>query len=134
MPTASNMTFDFDFLLSYTSYFIHRDLSLHIDSITMSTEPTENKAIPTNGSEEPHGAEEQEAGDHPRVKKKRLGVDPSLIISDGRSKRRKTPTPTPETDVKKEDGAGDRDPKDTERANTLGREIYQKILGLTDKE
>lgn len=100
----------------------------------MSTEPTERKEIPPHGSEEPSGAEEHEGGDLPRVKKKRLGVDPSLIISDGRSKRRKTPTLTPETDVKKEDGSGERDPKDPERAATLGREIYQKMLDMKDKE
>lgn len=100
----------------------------------MSKEPAEDKAIPTNGSEEPQGADDHEGGDHPRIKKKRLGVDPSLIISDGRSKRRKTPTLTPETDVKKEDATGERDPKDPERAATLGRDIYQKVLDLKDKE
>lgn len=61
-----------------------------------------------------------------RVKKRRLGVDPSLIISDGRSKRRRTPSPEPE--VKNEPGGGANDPKDAARATTLGRDIYQKIM------
>ena len=87
-----------------------------------------------NGSEEPHGVEDGEAGDHPRARRKRLGVDPSLILSDGRSKRRKTPDQTPETDVKKEQSAAERDPKDPERAAELGRQIYQKILDTKDKE
>ena len=100
----------------------------------MSSAPKEDKDITMTGSEEPLGAEDHEGGDHPRLKKKRLGVDPSLIISDGRSKRRKTPTLTPETEVKKDDGLAERDPKDVERATALGREIYQKIFDMKDKE
>lgn len=87
-----------------------------------------------NGSEEPQaGASDADTGDHPRVKKKRLGVDPSLIISDGRSKRRKTPDETPEMEDKKEQGL-DRDPKDAEKAAQVGRELYQKLVATTDKE
>ena len=60
------------------------------------------------------------------------GVDPSAILSEGRSKRRKTPTPEPE------DKAGNKnngnDPKDKERAKRLGMEIYNKIMGQKDRE
>lgn len=101
----------------------------------MSAEVKEETFAAVNGSEEPQGSEDHEAGDQPRVRKKRtLGVDPSLIISDGRSKRRKTPTPQPETDVKKEQGGVDRDPKDPERAASLGSEIYKKVVDMKDKE
>lgn len=71
---------------------------------------------------------EAEAGDNgstaapvPRVRKKRLGVDPSLIISEERSKRRRSPSPSA---VKREDP----DPKNPERAAALGRELFHKIM------
>ncbi|WVR08581.1 hypothetical protein IAU60_005636 [Kwoniella sp. DSM 27419] len=65
-----------------------------------------------------------------RMKKKRLGVDPSLIISEERSKRRKSPSPTPG-----EHAAGqDRDPRDPVRAKELGSVIYKRILGSRDQD
>jgi len=66
-----------------------------------------------------------------RTKKKRLGVDPSLIISDGRSKRRRTPSP--EAEEKMGEGGGN-DPKDPVRAKTLGYQIYNKIMTLKSAE
>jgi len=66
-----------------------------------------------------------------RTKKKRLGVDPSLILSDGRSKRRKSPTP--EADEKMGEGGGN-DPKDPARAKTLGYQIYNKIMTMKSAE
>jgi hypothetical protein len=68
------------------------------------------------------------------VRKKRMGVDPSLIISDGRSKRRRTPTPEPApaaatAAVKSE---AEKDPKDKARATSLGREVYKKVLASVD--
>lgn len=101
----------------------------------MSAEIKEETTAIANGSEEPQGSEDHEAGDQPRVRKKRLlGVDPSLIISDGRSKRRRTPSPQPEADVKKESGGSELDPKDPEKAAALGSEIYRKIIDMKDKE
>jgi len=66
----------------------------------------------------------------PRARKKRLGVDLSLILSEQRSKRRKTPTPEPE----QQKGQEANDPKDAERAKTLGMQIYQKIMDANDTE
>lgn len=65
-----------------------------------------------------------------RVKKKRLGVDPSLIIAEGgRSKRRRTPSPQPE---QKEQV--NTDPRDSARAKELGMVIYERIMGSKTKE
>jgi hypothetical protein len=66
----------------------------------------------------------------PRVKKRRLGVDPSLIISEERSKRRRTPTPEAEHD----DKDGVHDPKDPARAKELGLQIFKKIMDSKDPE
>lgn len=68
--------------------------------------------------------------DAAKVKRKRpLGVDPSLIISSERTKRRRSPTP--EVEVKEEAGV---DPKDKERAKALGMAIYRKIMDSTGSE
>lgn len=65
-----------------------------------------------------------------KVKKKRLGVDPSLIIAEGgRSKRRRTPSPEP--DQKEQVNL---DPKDSARAKELGMVIYEKIMDSKTKE
>lgn len=65
-----------------------------------------------------------------REKKRRLGVDPQLILStEGRSKRRRTPSPPPDTKQQVE-----HDPKDPERAAKVGLQIYTKILGMHDTE
>jgi len=87
-----------------------------------------------SGSEEPHNASVSADGDRDTVKRrKRIDVDASLIISDGRSKRRRTPTPPPEEEkVKKEDDP--LDPKDPERAAGLGKELYDKLANVKDKE
>jgi hypothetical protein len=82
-----------------------------------------------SGSEEPTNAE----GDHIK-RRKRIDVDASLIISDGRSKRRKTPTPQPEEEVKVKKEDDPLDPKDAERATKLGKELYDKLNAVKDKE
>jgi len=66
----------------------------------------------------------------PKVRKHRLGVDPSLIISDERSKRRRSPSPEREND----DKHVVHDPKDPERAKQLGSQIYRKIMETKDSE
>lgn len=66
----------------------------------------------------------------PKVRKRRLGVDPTLIISEERSKRRRTPSPEAEEDSK----AAVFDPKDPVRAKLLGMQIYRKIMDSTDTE
>ncbi|BEI81463.1 hypothetical protein CcaverHIS002_0206230 [Cutaneotrichosporon cavernicola] len=59
-------------------------------------------------------------------RKRRLDVNPSLILStEGRSKRRRTPSPLPETEP-------EMDPRDAERAKHLGLALYSKIMGLRD--
>lgn len=61
-------------------------------------------------------------------RKRRLDVNPSLILStEGRSKRRRTPTPPPGG------GKAGADPKEVERAKTLGMVIYNKIMNLHDQ-
>ena len=79
-----------------------------------------------------HTSEQRDSSEPaPRMKKRRLlGVDPSLIISEERSKRRKTPTPEAEADEK--DVV--RDPKDPERAKQLGLQIYGKVMESRDPE
>lgn len=66
--------------------------------------------------------------DKRKERKRRLGVDPSLIISEGRSKRRRTPTPPPKVEKP------DPDPRDPERAKGLGMQLYDKIIGMHDAE
>lgn len=66
-------------------------------------------------------AEGSSAAPAQRVRKKRLGVDPSLIISEERSKRRRSPSPSA---AKQEDP----DSKDPARAAALGREIMRRIM------
>lgn len=88
----------------------------------------------------PSPAPPQPAAEHPadpaappsdqRAKKKRLGVDPSLIIAEGgRSKRRRTPSPQPE-----QQEHVDPDPRDSARAKELGMVIYERIMGSKTKE
>lgn len=62
------------------------------------------------------------------TRKRRLDVNPELILStEGRSKRRRTPSP----DAHAKD---DPDPKDPERAKQLGTQLYNKISAMRDPE
>ncbi|GMK54604.1 hypothetical protein CspeluHIS016_0111900 [Cutaneotrichosporon spelunceum] len=59
-------------------------------------------------------------------RKRRLDVNPSLILStEGRSKRRRTPSPLVETKP-------ETDPRDAERAKHLGLALYNKIMAMRD--
>ncbi|WVQ95513.1 hypothetical protein IAU59_002610 [Kwoniella sp. CBS 9459] len=78
--------------------------------------------------EESTGSEPQ-----PKIRKKRLDVNPSLIISDGRSKRRRTPSPQPEN-AHENAGESDKDPKDPQRAKELGYVIYRRIMDSKDPD
>ena len=84
--------------------------------------------------ERDESAEASGTGETGKGKKRRhlTGVDPSAILSEGRSKRRKTPTPEPEDKLGSKDHA--QDPKDKERAKRLGMEIYNKIIAQKDRE
>jgi hypothetical protein len=82
-----------------------------------------SETAPDNTTEQ--AADAADAPNERPGKKRRLGVDPSLIISDGRSKRRRTPTPEPEETAGKEEV---NDPKDKARAQALGRDIYNEIM------
>lgn len=63
-----------------------------------------------------------------RARKRRLDVNPELILStEGRSKRRRTPSPDPQA-------KDDPDPKDAERAKHLGLQLYHKISAMRDSE
>lgn len=62
------------------------------------------------------------------ARKRRLDVNPELILStEGRSKRRRTPSPAPQP-------KDDPDPKDPERAKQLGTQLYNKISSMRDTE
>jgi hypothetical protein len=104
------------------------------DQIASSKEDATRK--PGAIEEGKEGEEQEKSDDQPRVRRKRMGVDPSLIISEERSKRRKSPTPTPEGDgkVKKEDGGSLADPKDPEKAAVVGKDLYDKLLDVKDRE
>jgi hypothetical protein len=96
---------------------------------TGDVKPETGATSAAQGTEHDDEEEHEEDASGRRVRKRRpLGVDPSLIISDGRSKRRRTPSPAP---VKKEDEV---DPRDVERAVLLGREIFDKIMASKDSE
>jgi hypothetical protein len=107
----------------------------------MPNEPADTTADNTtrgqSTTEDPQVNDEQNKGEEqPRARRKRMGVDPSLIISEERSKRRRTPSPAPEMDgkVKKEDGADAADPKDPEKAAAVGKELYDKLMDVKSKE
>lgn len=62
------------------------------------------------------------------ARKRRLDVNPELILStEGRSKRRRTPSPGPQT-------KDDPDPKDPSRAKQLGLQLYSKISAMRESE
>ncbi|TYJ54395.1 hypothetical protein B9479_004983 [Cryptococcus floricola] len=67
-----------------------------------------------------------------RLRKRKLDVNPSLIIpaDGGRSKRRRSPSPH----VAKQEGNADADPKDPARAKELGMRIWQKIMEAQTKD
>ena len=98
---------------------------------------SENGNVQNHVDDAPAGDENNNEDDNAgppssRTNKRRLlGVDPSLILSEERSKRTKrTPSPDAEDDIKE----GSYDPKDSERAKTLGMQIYQKIMTKKDRE
>lgn len=80
-------------------------------------------------------AGDAEGAANARMRKRRLDVNPNLIISEERSKRRRTPSHEPEdrkpNGTKDDDAA---DPKDPERAKALGDELVKKILDTKDSE
>ena len=86
-----------------------------------------------NATESPKATEEDPSTPNTTktVKRRLMGVDPSLILSNDRSKRRRTPSPEPEAAGGKEDAA---DPKDPPRAKKLGLEIYAQIMDQKDSE
>lgn len=86
-----------------------------------------SKAEPETNEGEDAGSPDPNAPPQRGKKRRLLGVDPSLIISDGRSKRRKSPTPEPSDSAVTKVEAG-KDPKDKARALSLGREIYKKVV------
>ncbi|ODN99502.1 hypothetical protein L198_03346 [Cryptococcus wingfieldii CBS 7118] len=67
-----------------------------------------------------------------RLRKRKLDVNPSLIIpaDGGRSMRRRSPSPH----VAKQEGNADADPKDPARAKELGMRIWQKIMEAQTKD
>lgn len=61
-----------------------------------------------------------------RARKRKLDVDTSLIITEGRRRRR---SPSPAHDVKP-----DLDPRDPERAKTLGLQLLARIMAMKDSK
>ncbi|KAK4687188.1 hypothetical protein P7C73_g2928, partial [Tremellales sp. Uapishka_1] len=84
-------------------------------------------------SKSPDKSEAQEHDQPPKQRRRRMGVDPSLILSEGRSKRRKTPTPPPAGEDEAE-AKGENDPKDPARAKLLGGQIMKQIMEQKDKD
>ncbi|OCF31781.1 hypothetical protein I316_06588 [Kwoniella heveanensis BCC8398] len=102
---------------------------------TTTTIPVADALPSQNQSQSQKLAQDQEGStsdsqQQPKVRKKRLGVDPSLIISDGRPKRRRTPSPQPEN----AETEMDKDPKDPQRAKELGYVIYRRIMDSKDPD
>lgn len=61
-----------------------------------------------------------------RGRKRKLDVNPDLILAtEGRTRRRRTPSPVPE--VKKEP-----DPHEVERVKTLGTQLVNRIMAMND--
>ncbi|KAL1410050.1 hypothetical protein Q8F55_004052 [Vanrija albida] len=85
-------------------------------------------STPTAVKTEDAGPASTASPEKPKERKRRLGVDPSLILSEGRSKRRRTPTPEPIVNK------NDMDPKDPERAKALGLALYYKIMAMKDSD
>lgn len=98
------------------------------------TDASTGNAQTTPGPDASEQQQHDDAEPTGRRGKKRLGVDPSLILSEGRSKRRRTPSPDPEDGHDEHDGGGSHDPKDPERAKRLGYGIYNRIMGEKTKE
>ena len=96
-----------------------------IARLSKSGKATESPEKNIEGEDDGHDATEGGG----RVRKRRLDVNPNLILSDGRSKRRKSPTPEM-GGGKGEDEDGLHDPKDPLRAQQLGNIIYGKIMGM----
>jgi hypothetical protein len=74
--------------------------------------------------------DESDSASAPKARKRRLDVNPSLIISDGRSKRRKSPTP----EASPGKGNDTKDNKDPKKASELGLALYRKIMDSKDAE
>ncbi|WVQ70702.1 hypothetical protein IAR50_000224 [Cryptococcus sp. DSM 104548] len=98
-------------------------------------------ATPANNSDNhPPNPPESATSDDPsastpadsRSRKRRLDVNPSLIIDadGGRPKRRRSPSPRAE----KQEEIADADPKDPARAKELGMRIWQKIMEAQTKD
>lgn len=124
--------------LGHTTSQPHHHLSTAMPAIPHPHSPTQPLPAAEHASDSSTHAQADSPADtaHPvppsdqKVKKKRLGVDPSLIIAEGgRSKRRRTPSPQPE---QKEQV--NLDPKDSARAQELGMVIYEKIMDSKTKE
>nr|ODN89897.1 hypothetical protein L203_01814 [Cryptococcus depauperatus CBS 7841] len=83
-----------------------------------------------SASGQPDDSASQTTTPSQKLPKRRLGVDPSLIISEsGRSRRRRSPSPQ-----SAQQQSNNPDPKDPARAKELGLIIYEKIMAEKDKE
>lgn len=111
---------------SNTDATVNND-NLNSDATTAPAPTTDAAAANENTEGNDNNASTQKG-----KKRTLLGVDPSLIISDGRSKRRKTPSPEPVPDPTAVKAEPEKDVKDKVRAASLGREIYKKIMDSTN--
>ncbi|WWD20660.1 hypothetical protein CI109_105136 [Kwoniella shandongensis] len=92
---------------------------------------TESNNAPGSSSSASAAAEQQQQ-QQPKTRKRRLGVDPSLIISEERSKRRRTPSLDPEHGDEEVKGAVEiRDPA---KVKEFGLSIYNRILQSKDSD
>ena len=86
-------------------------------------------AVDVKAETEEVAAEEAE---RKKQKRRMIGVDPSLIISEQRSKRRRSPTPEAEIEVDTKSAVPN--PKDGVRAKQYGMQIMKKIMDAMDSE
>ncbi|WVW80887.1 hypothetical protein I302_102878 [Kwoniella bestiolae CBS 10118] len=99
----------------------------------MSTRRSSMKETPLRKSNSPvkvNASESAEMDPSQKLRIRRLGVDPTLILSDGsgRPKRKRTQSQEPEQSHQQHGAGDERDPKDPVRATELGNVIYRKIM------
>ncbi|KAK8850478.1 hypothetical protein IAR55_004396 [Kwoniella newhampshirensis] len=98
------------------------------DSAPVEKVKTQNAPVASSSSADATEQQQQQ----PKTRKRRLGVDPSLIISEERSKRRRTPSVDPEHGD--EDVKGAVEIRDPVKVKELGYVIYNRILESRDPD
>ena len=101
-----------------------------MSSATASTSQQPLMGLIKSENEALAGASPESGNIQAKTRRRRLGVDPSLIISEDRSKRRRTPSPEADDD----DKDAVHDPQDAQTVKHLGMQIFQKIMDSKDSK